>query len=301
MFGRIVKFISSLRTESVLSEKKKNHIKMRIIWTKLAIIGVGIVSGFTPLVSLAEPLPIPGQNESDWRYSLTPYAFLPARTSGTSTISGTTVPLEMDLGDALELLDYALAATFEMWRGDLGFIVDGNYVQLSLDESLPDPFPPDSTFALDIRQKWLGVLAAYRVVDSTYGARNQRVSVDLQGGIRYNSLRQTVDIIAGGDPQPQLGGDEGWFEPVIGARVMWRLNEKWAADIALDLGGFGAGGNDLQVGLNACFDFRLWEKNSLRFGYRYYSMDYSTTLATGPFAYDVSQHGPYLGVTFRFQ
>ncbi|NRB17825.1 MAG: outer membrane beta-barrel protein [Rhodobacteraceae bacterium] len=266
---------------------------MNAIWKKIIALGVGTIFGFAPLSSIAEPLPMPGQSESDWRYTLTPYAFLPARTTGTSTIAGQSVPLDLDFKDALDLLDFALAATFEMWRGDFGIIVDANYVRLKADGSLPSP--PGATFAVDIRQKWLGVLAAYRVVDSTYGVQNQRYSIDLQGGIRYNSLRQTVDI-----PVGQLGGDEGWFEPVIGARAMWRLSEKWAAAVALDLGGFGAGGNDLQVGLNAGFDYRLWKKNSLRFGYRYYSMDYSTTLATGPFAYDVRQHGPYLGVTFRF-
>ena len=47
-------------------------------------------------------------------------------------------------------------------------------------------------------------------------------------------------------------------------------------------------------------DWRAWDSTSLFFGYRYYSMDYSKTLSTGPFAYDVEQHGPVLGVKFRF-
>lgn len=244
----------------------------------------------------AEPIPLAGQSETEWRHSASIYAFLPARTSGTSTIAGTTVPLDLDLGDALDLLDFAASGRYEAWRGDWGVIVDANYVGLEASGALPAP--PGATFQADIRQKWLGLLAAYRVADAT-GDNGQRYSVDLQFGARYNSLRQEVTISAPG-PLPVLGGDEGWWEPVVGARGMWVLNDKWAAVASLDLGGFGAGGNDLQVGANLGFDWRAWDKTSLFFGWRYYSMDYSTTLATGAFAYDVSQHGPVIGVKFRF-
>ncbi|NOD49998.1 hypothetical protein GS624_22020, partial [Ruegeria sp. HKCCD5849] len=67
-----------------------------------------------------------------------------------------------------------------------------------------------------------------------------------------------------------------------------------------ELGGFGAGGNDLQIGANVGVDWRPWETTSLFFGWRYFSMDYSDTLSTGAFEYDVDQHGPVLGVKFRF-
>ncbi len=248
---------------------------------------------------MAEPIPLTGQTEADWRYTLSLYAFLPARTSGTSTIAGTTVPVDLDMGQAIDLLDFAASGRFEAWRGNLGFIVDANYVALEADGALPTP--PGATFGVDIRQKWLGLLAAYKVADGTYGKNNRRFAIDLQAGARYNSLRQEVTITTPGPVVlPTLGGDEGWWEPVIGARGMWVLNDKWAAMASVDLGGFGAGGNDLQVGLNAGVDWQAWTNTSLFFGYRYYSMDYSTVLSTGAFAYDVEQHGPVFGVKFRF-
>lgn len=246
----------------------------------------------------AEPIPLAGGSETDWRYALSIYAFLPIRTKGTSTIAGTTVPLDLDLGQAVELLDFAAAGRFEAWRGNWGFIVDANYVSLEADGALP--VPAGATFKADIRQKWLGLLAAYKVYDGTNASGN-RYAFDVQFGARYNNLRQEVTITTPGPVAlPVLGGDEGWWEPVIGARGMWVLNEKWTAIASFELGGFGAGGNDLQVGANVGFDWRPWEKTSLFFGWRYFSMDYSTTLATGPFAYDVWQHGPVIGVKFRF-
>jgi hypothetical protein len=265
---------------------------MRTISTTLLAAAFGVMA----TVASAEPIALAGQSEAEWRHTLSLYAFLPARTSGTSTIAGSTVPLDLDLGQAVDLLDFASSGRYEGWKGDWGVIVDANYV--SLEAGGPLPGPAGGSVGVDIRQKWLGILAAYKFLDATNASGN-RYAFDAQFGARYNALRQEVTFSAPA-PIPTLGGDEGWWEPVIGARGMWVLDDRWTAIASLELGGFGAGGNDLQVGANAGFDWRPWDRTSLFFGWRYYSMDYSTTQATGPFAYDVSQHGPVLGVKFRF-
>ena len=247
----------------------------------------------------AQSLPALGQSETDWRYTLGLYAFLPISTTGTSTVGGLTVPVDLDLGDVLDLLDFAAAGRVEAWKGDFGLIFDANYVSITGDG--PFPIPPGSTFEVNVRQKWLGLLAAYRVADGTYGANNQRYTFDIQGGVRYDSLRQTVSLTTPGPGTlPTVGGDEKWWEPVIGARGMWRLNDRWTTIASIDLGGFGAGGNDLQIGANIGFDYQPWDNTAITFGYRYYSMDYSTTLSSGVMAYDTTQHGPYIGVKFLF-
>ena len=83
------------------------------------------------------------------------------------------------------------------------------------------------------------------------------------------------------------------------SRDLW-LNDKWTTIASLDLGGFGAGGNKLQVGAKLGLDVQPWDNTSIEFGYQYYSMDFSTTLSTGVMAYDTTQHGPYIGVKFFF-
>lgn len=267
--------------------------------SKLSSASVGLALAIAPSLSSAQSLPAIGQSETEWRHTLGLYAFLPLSTKGTSTVGGRSVPVDLDLSDVLDLLDWALAGRYEMWKGDWGLIFDANYVSIGADG--PFPIPPGSTFSVDLRQKWLGLLAAYRVADGTYGANNQRYTFDLQGGARYNSLRQTVSVqTAGPGTPPTIGGDEGWWEPVIGARGMWRVNDEWTTIASIDLGGFGAGGNELQIGANIGFDYQPWDNTAITFGYRYYSMDYSTTLPSGVMAYDTTQHGPYVGVKFLF-
>ena len=252
-----------------------------------------------PLAASAQSLPAPGQDDSGWRHSLSIYAFTPVSTTGTSTVNGQSVPIDLDLGDVLDLLDFAAAGRYEAWNGNLGLIIDANYVGIEAQGGLP--IPPGSSFRVNQRQKWLALLAAYRVAHGTYGRNNQSFAIDVQGGLRYNSIKQEIRITTPGPITPGvIGGDESWVEPVIGARGMWRLNDRWTSIASIDLGGFGAGGNDLQVGANLGFDYQPWDNTALTFGYRYFSVDYATTLSGGAFAYDVTQHGPYLGVKFFF-
>ncbi|WP_068113443.1 hypothetical protein [Tropicimonas marinistellae] len=250
----------------------------------------------------AEPFALTGHDDSQWRFVFTPYAFIPAGTHGTSTVDGSSVDLDLGLEDALDALNLALSGRFEAWRGDWGLLFDGNYVSLGGEDSagLPGPGGGSLDVEVDIEQYWLTFLGAYRAVNTTYGDAGRRFALDLQGGLRYNSLKQEVDIDTPG-PSTKLGGTETWWEPVIGARGVWELNDNWAAAIVADFGGFGVGGDDLQVIATAGFDWRpeRWQNTSIKFGYRYYSLDYETD--GGDFAYDVTQHGPYLGVTFRWQ
>lgn len=247
----------------------------------------------------AQSLPAPGQDEAGWRHGVSFYLFTPLRTTGTSTVAGQSADLDLDLGDVLDVLDFAAAGRYEAWNGNFGLIFDANYVGIEQDTTLPGPLGADLN--VDVRQKWFGILGAYRIADDTYGADGQRYAIDLQGGLRYNSIRQEIHITTPGPGNPSvLGGDQDWIEPVIGARGMWRLNPQWTGIASLELGGFGAGGNDLQVGVNVGFDYQPWEKAALTFGYRYFSVDYSDTLSSGEFAYDVDQHGPYFGIKYFF-
>lgn len=211
-----------------------------------------LITSLAASASYAESIPLAGHSEEEWRHTLALYAFLPARSSGSSTVAGATVPIDLDLGDALDLLVFAAAGRYEIWRGDWGFIVDANYVSLEANGNLPTP--GGAAFSADIRQKWLGLLAAYKAVDAV-NSKGQRYAIDLQFGARYNSLRQEVTISTP-PPIPVLGGDQGWVEPVVGVRGTWMLDDKWTAIASLDLGGFGAGGNDLQIGANIGVDWR---------------------------------------------
>ncbi len=246
----------------------------------------------------AEPLSFSGLNEEEWRHEITLYGFLPAQTSGTSTIAGSSVPLDLKFSDAVELLEFAISGRYEAWKGDWGVILDVNHIDLGAGGSAPGPAGVE--LDADIRQSWVSLLAAYRVANTTYGSDGRRMAVDIQGGVRYNKIKQEISADPSPPPFP-LGGTEDWWEPVIGARGMWEIHDDWAVILQGDLGGFGVGGNNLQYGANLLFDWKPWQNTSIKFGYRFYGIDFETDRSDGDFAYQVDQHGPVIGVTFRWQ
>ena len=255
----------------------------------------------------ADPLAPPSIDDSEWRIDISPYVFLPVSVTGDSTVSGQTASLDLDTSDLLDVLSFAFSARMEAWKGDFGLILDGMYISLDADGTIvtPGPLALNIGVDVDVEQFYLDVLGGYRVIHRPYDADGNMWSLDLTGGIRYNYLKQEVDVSVSGGPGPgaatTLGGSETWVDPMLGARVAVALNERWAVGARGDIGGFGISDTDLTWSVTGGFDYRPWERTSLKFGWRAYSIDYSTTLSDGAFAYDIFEHGPYVAVTFRFQ
>ncbi len=268
----------------------------------IIVIGVGTFDEVR-----ADPLALSSFNVSEWRVDFSPYVFFPVSVDGDSTVAGQTISIDLDASDILDLLDFALAGRLEAWKGDFGLILDGYYVNLDMGGNVdtPGPLPINIGINVDIRQYIIDGLGSYRVINEPYNADGDMWSLDLMAGLRYNYLRQVVDLSVGGGPGPggatSLGGSVDWVDPIVGARVAMVLNERWTAGLRGDIGGFGVSDADLQWSITGGFDYRPWETTSIKFGWRYYAIDMATTLSDGAFGYDVSQHGPYVAMTFRFQ
>lgn len=65
-----------------------------------------------------------------WRFQFQPYATIPITTYGTATARGRTVSYDLSLGEVLDSLNFTASARAEAWKGRLGFIVDGYFVNL---------------------------------------------------------------------------------------------------------------------------------------------------------------------------
>lgn len=254
---------------------------------------------------------MPGGHPVEWDFSVAPYLFLPLATEGTSTVAGTSVDLDMDLSDVLDVLDVAFSTRLEAWRGRVGMAADIYYVNLSLSKgAILEPranpglgITADLTVDVDVRQGWSSVVGMYRLLEPE-GAARYPVAVDLLLGTRWNYLKQEVDaaldIAALPGIQTQLGGSENWWEPTLGFRAGTRVSSCLTLGLRAEAGGFGAGGNDLQWVVLAGAERAFGANKALRFGYQFYSIDYSAQKSDGAFAYDVEQHGPYAAFVWRW-
>jgi hypothetical protein len=189
----------------------------------LIVIGVGTFDEVR-----ADPLALSSFKDSEWRVDFSPYVFFPVSVDGDSTVSGQTISLDLDASDILDLLDFALAGRLEAWKGDFGLILDGYYVNLDAGGTVgtPGPLPINVSIDADIRQFYLDALGSYRVINQPYNADGDMWSLDLMGGLRYNYLRQVVDLTVSGGP----GGGEGphrWAVASIGSTRWWGREWRW--------------------------------------------------------------------------
>ncbi|MEM8581054.1 MAG: hypothetical protein AAGF50_07650 [Pseudomonadota bacterium] len=255
--------------------------------------GTAVLASVCATGAFADPVALTSGDQLS--QDLTLYLFLPTNTSGTSGLAGVETDLDLSLSDVLDVLDFGSSLRYEAWRNDFGFLVDGNYYGISQDFSASSGI---ARLDVDVEQWWLSFQGAYRVGKGTLG-NGGRYSFDLQGGLRYTSLKQEIDIDGPG-PGLALGGTETWWEPVVGARYLWEITDRWTGGVLVDAGGFGVGDNDLAWSATAGADYEFENGGSIKFGLRYYSIDFETERSDGTFTYDVTQVGPFVGYTFRF-
>jgi opacity protein-like surface antigen len=126
------------------------------------------------------------------------------------------------------------------------------------------------------------------------------ISLDVLGGARYNRLGGSLDV-ATHRHAISVGGTQEWWDPIVGPRVNWILDERFKLFARGDVGGFGIegcshftwqfiGGGDWNITKN-CF---------LEAGYRILSTDYDTGSGINHFKYDVREGGPFIALGVKF-
>jgi hypothetical protein len=242
-----------------------------------------------------------------WRVTVTPYAFLPVSTTGTSTVAGRGADLDLELNDIVETLNFAASARVEAWRGDLGIMLDGYFASIG-DDATRSSAAGLATARVDVTstQWWLSVMGGYRALSGTVGRGGHPYAVDLGAGIKINGIRQDIDARIGTDLAPgagvqrSLGGTETFVEPAVSLRATVQVAGDWTLGTRADLSGFGVAGDSLQWLVLAGAEWSVSGRTSLRLGWQVYGIDFATRRADGRFAYDVVQTGPYLGLSFGF-
>ncbi|WP_168206409.1 outer membrane protein [Labrenzia sp. PHM005] len=255
------------------------------------------------------PVYEPIENVSPWTFELGGYGFIPISIDGTSTVDGGAVDLDLGPDEIFDLLQFAVSGRGEAWRrrdvndgSAFGFVFDAQYVNLGLSNQGIGPASA-GTVKADIRQGIIDAAVGYRFASlSTGSSPHQRLEFDVTAGARYNYIRQKIQVIPG-LPAPftqNLGGDRHWVSPLVGARANFVFNDRWNMVVRGDMSGFGVSGEDLSWSLSGIAGYKFTEKATFRFGYRVYDIDYSEGQGANEFGYDITQHGPFLGLSYRF-
>lgn len=237
---------------------------------------------------------ISGHAESDrgdqWRFQLAPYAWLAGQEGTVATLPGLP-PADIDIDfwdDIVGNINGGLFLVGEARRGRFGLVTDVAYVDIEVEEKTPGSVFSSVTSGTE---SWIvSVAGFYRVVEKT-GA-----FLDLLAGARYWSVDSSLALGAGLLPAQEVSNREDWVDPLVGLKGLSFLGgSRIFVSGGGVIGGFGAG-SDLMWDLNVNLGYQWTKTFSTLLGYRYMDVDYEKD----DFLYDITQHGPVLGLSWRF-
>lgn len=244
-------------------------------------------------IALSAALPAPAAAEDGWEFNVMPYVWA-SGIDGSLSHAGLPRDFEVEakFKDILENLDFGAMMAFEGHKGRVGFLLDGMYIKLSRDATVPQiglPVELGST-------TFTGMAAGqYRIVDDSIG------SLDLLAGIRYWSVKSRFSYeVPVGTPLPpplppaySASESANWVDGMVGAKMVVHVLPR----VTLNAHGMvGTGGSRLTSDALLAVGFGLGQSTSVLLGYRHIKADYSK----GNFNFDASLQGPALGLGFRF-
>ena len=217
-------------------------------------------------------------------FTIAPYMLF-STMSGTTTIRG--LPLDVDLGpgEIFENLEFGIMGYFEVRRGRWGFAFDGLYMDLQKDATFEGPIGTAGA-TVGMRQGMFELSGIYRAADWA----------EVVFGARINSLEGQYEAI-----RLPLRGEAShtWVDPFVGARLFVPDIGNWRVGARIDFGGFGIGSSyAIQLYPTVGYDFAHWF--TLAGGFRFLKMKYETGEGRDLFVYDMSVYGPLAGLVFRF-
>jgi len=238
-----------------------------------------------------------------WDYQVTPYFWM-AELKGDATLRGRTGSVDVDFSKIFDHLDIGFMGRVEAWKSKWGFFLDGLYMDLGADFATPQGLVSTD---IDFKMTMLDFGIGHRLLETPLGKDNsQKLSFDLLGGGRYMNLDGEIDITTNGPLSDIISGRkfgrrEEWVEPIVGGRLRWDIDNKLAAAVRFDFGGFDIGeGSNLTWNLVAGIDYKLKENMSLKAGYRIFDIDYDSGSGNREFGLDSQFRGPIFGLTWRF-
>ncbi|MCC4264223.1 hypothetical protein LL240_07115 [Oceanimonas baumannii] len=155
--------------------------------------------------------------------------------------------------------------------------------------------PPgaSTTAYLDSRQLSATLLGGYRLVD------DDKITVDMLAGARFWYISNRISVNAS---HPLIGthqGDHkesfGWVDPLIGARLQLRADDRLSLLVQADAGGY-TGQADDTWSLLAAAHYQLPSQFSVIAGYKVISVNYNHD----NYVYHTRLGGPAIGLSYRF-
>jgi len=233
-----------------------------------------------------------------WTFSITPFVWAPAM-CGSMKVRGRRVDIDSSIADGVEGVvdnfEFAAMVRFEAHYCKWSFLVDAIYLDLGNEDHINGPLGGQIDADWDVKDLVLQPMVGYEFAKLPLGCGGRcfrpNVTFDALAGFRFYYMEGSINF----NPGPGFDNSKCWADPVVGIRALFHVTPALTFNVWADVGGFGIG-SDVSWRLVAGVDYKFNNCVSIDAGWAILDVDYQD----GPFAYDVRESGPYLGVTFRF-
>lgn len=226
-----------------------------------------------------------------WNFVVEPYLMFPYMDGETGIGNSLILPVDASPGDIFSKLQIGamlyLEANTEKWA------ITSDVVYMNLKQEAT-PGMVLISGSVTAKQFIWEAAGLYRI--------NSFLEIGLGG--RLNSLETSVkatikEILPPGTKEVSGSEQKTWYDPILVARYMTSIQDKWFFQARGDLGGFGIG-SSFTWQLQAYAGYRFSKLFQLTAGYRIISTDYSTGEAPKDFLFDVREFGPSIRFGFHF-
>jgi opacity protein-like surface antigen len=228
----------------------------------------------------------------EWQFQLTPYLWLAGIKGefGNGVAGGQPPHVDASFDNLLSSLDMLFMGSFEARNGRWGVLGDLVYLSFSKDASIklaPNLPSPGVKLNAELDGTVFSLGATYRVATGA-------TAVDVLGGLRYYSLRPSVNVTIG-PVQRAVEPNSDWTDPIVGMRVRHEFSPKWALNGYADVGGFGVG-SDFTYQVYLGMEYAFSRTFSANLGYRQLHFDYQKDNSN----LNLTFGGAMLGLGVRF-
>ena len=289
--------------------------------------GAAMAADIAPMPTKAPVSPAPVL--SPWTYSAIFYGWVPLL-NGLTTVKGRTLDVDVgysDLGDLIRRSEipkdlFELAGYFEARNGRFSVFSDLVYMKIGLNGSMTRSRGVDALNAsvgasagLTYEMFIAELAAAYEVARwGVTGAPGSGTSIDAFAGARAWWQRADASLVASGtvnigdltrnaDGTLSASDNVSWVDPLVGLRLHHQFAPGLNFVASGDVGGFGVGSKFSWQAL-AALNYDFCVRNNVTWsgmlGYKALFVDYSQGSGLTHYEYDVTMHGPIIGVTARW-
>ncbi|MFD1199428.1 hypothetical protein ACFQ3K_14055 [Brucella gallinifaecis] len=236
------------------------------------------------------------QDQQRWRVIFSPYVW-GASLNGNAGLFGLSTKVDVPFKEIFSNLDMSAMGNIEITNGKFGIYFDGQYTKTSQEEDVLH-----ERLDLDIISTTLAGGVFYRAYEQeleglTYFGKQRVFAIEPTVGIRWTQLKAQLNV----GPFSETRKTQ-WTDPFVGTRILYDISDRWNLSAEADIGGFGAG-TKLSANGQAYLGYRtktfdlptIW-----RVGYRVLYQDFNDNEGREKFKYDVTQHGPVIGVSIIF-